>query len=271
VNTFVKTPTFVMHLMAEGRISRSAFCLYVVLRSYQNNDNRHAWPSFQKLADTMNVPHRQNIGQYIAELVDAGAVVKISRGRGLSSIYRFPESAQSDSPETATSDSPETDTSFPEWVSDSPETDTLTVQRLTGDSPETATSDSPETALTRSTELDRGTRPTEQEKPVVDVAKPSPRRGAGSVSADASTQVRQPPLMQAVPDLPPTLDDRGRETLGTGVGKFHEAIEYLNNHRPVGHELNPAEERDLRDALRARTAPAVVFDHFTATGARSTA
>jgi hypothetical protein len=124
---------------------------------------------------------------------------------------------------------------------------------------------------------------TREQKPVVANSQSSPgehdlrssvsagRKAPEFVSADAATQVRQPPLMQAVPDLPPELDDRGRETLGRGVSKFHEAIEYLNDHRPVGHELNPAEERDLRDALRARTSPDAIFEHFTVTGARATA
>ncbi|RJT74357.1 helix-turn-helix domain-containing protein [Arthrobacter cheniae] len=271
MSTFVKVPTFVMELACAGDISPQALRLYVVLRSYQNHENRKSWPSFATLADRLNIPHRQNINRYMAELTTSGAVIKSNRS-GTSSVYTFPDSAQtvirgdySEASGVIASDYSSWDEAGGVITNDYRGESSGLTGVITSDDTGVITSDS----LTRSSELDQVTRPSEEEKPSSS-AKSSPTQAPEFVAADAPTPV-QSPLMQAVPDLPPGLDDRGRETLGRGVSKFHEAIEYLNDHRPVGHELNPAEERNLRDALRARTSPDAVFDRFTTTGARATA
>lgn len=78
---FVAVPVWVIRRLADRRAPSSCLAVYVVLRSYANNDTDAAWPSRQRVGDDAGGLSVATVKRSIATLVDVGAVVRDGQDR----------------------------------------------------------------------------------------------------------------------------------------------------------------------------------------------
>jgi len=73
---FVRLPLAMLDLVADGKVSKNAAWLYVLLLSHVNwkRGDAKVWPSRRSLAERMNMAQPRAVDRYVEELKDAGVL-----------------------------------------------------------------------------------------------------------------------------------------------------------------------------------------------------
>lgn len=84
VDPFVMVPLDLLAMVADGKLSKNAAWLYVLMLTHlnQRRGDTKVWPSRRKLAERMNLSQTRGVDRYIAELEHAGLIERDRRRDG---------------------------------------------------------------------------------------------------------------------------------------------------------------------------------------------